>query len=684
MNSRLCDKILRREARSITVWLLAFLTMTSAWCQSDVGAKRTEASSPTPAFTIKSAHPRILLGNPQAKERLTRVLNSRATSGSLFRSQVDAQLAGTSVYAFQPWYAALMFQLTGERRYALYAIEATDGFVIAEERRIESGEKAAVAGNSYLHAGQYVGNVALVYDWCHDLLTSRQRERWIAYANQAVSNIWNHRQARWGAVSHPWTGWSVDNPSNNYYYSFLRATMLLGLASHRENPEAQRWIDQFRTSKLEKQLLPTFNRDLQGGGSREGTGYGTALRGLWQLYDWWERSTGEGIAALTPHTRASMAHMMHSVTPTLDQLVPTGDHTRDASAALFDYHREYLLILMALFPDDRLSGVAASMLEQSSVPQMKNKFMHYADFMYEQPELRPRPLGDLATSYWAPGTGQFMLRSAWERSATFANFICGPYSESHAHRDQGSFLIFKGGWLAIDPNIYSRSGIDQDEELHNLVRIEHDGKTIRQNYDTSCAMKALTDTEVFAYASADVSPVYAKNNVVKKLEREFVFVKPNIFVVLDRAETSQATRKTWTLNLPGEPRVEGRTIKYANGKNRLDVHLLSPATSELVVHDWPEIRKSVRSGTRVDVSDYGKTTHFLHVLSLDGAVETTEVLNAAGVIGARIKLRDGATINVGFSINGRGGNLHVSTADRRVLADRPFPSTVEPASLFVN
>ncbi len=56
--------------------------------------------------------------------------------------------------------------------------------------------------------------------------------------------------------------------------------MMLGLASFGENPQAQTWIDQFRTVKMENQLFPTFNRDLVGGGSREGTGYGTAMKNL--------------------------------------------------------------------------------------------------------------------------------------------------------------------------------------------------------------------------------------------------------------------------------------------------------------------------------------------------------------------------------------------------------------------
>jgi hypothetical protein len=328
----------------------------------------TRATSATPS--IASAHPRVLLQDARYRDCLRQLLAEGTPGASRFKSIVDTQLARGNVYAFQPWYAALMYQLTGKVAYADHAVSRTEAFVASEEALIAANQRAKVAGDSYLEVGQTIGNLALVYDWCHDRLTPEQRSRWVAYANQAVWNVWHPREARWGGATYAWTGWSVDNPSNNYYYSFLRATMLLGLASHGENPQAQDWIDQFRRVKLENELFPTFSRDLAGGGSREGTGYGTAMKNLFELYDWWERSTTERIANRTPHTLASMAHTMHSIVPTLDRLAPTGDHARDSTAALFDYHRQYLQVLMALFPGDRLAGTAKSLLAASSVPRM--------------------------------------------------------------------------------------------------------------------------------------------------------------------------------------------------------------------------------------------------------------------------------------------------------------------------
>ena len=124
---------------------------------------------------------------------------------------------------------------------------------------------------------------------------------------------------------------------------------------------------------------------------------------------------------------------------------------------------------------------------------MANGFEAWADFLYDQSDLPAQPLSRLPTAHWGSGTGQLSVRSAWTTDATYSNLICGPYTQSHAHRDQGSFVLFKGHWLAFDENIDSHSGLAQGEAAHNLVRIEKRGAVVGQRDDASCAMVALAN-----------------------------------------------------------------------------------------------------------------------------------------------------------------------------------------------
>lgn len=672
-----------------------FRLITLLWLATvaDCGQPRAYAATSPPLtqggdaraadYQVAKQRPRILLADPILKTRLQTAMTQPNPAALKFRHMVNDQLSGRPTYGFQPWFAALMYQIKGDPDFAEFAVRETDQFVAQEEARIAGGQAALVAGDSYLEVGDMVGNVAIVFDWCFDRLTPSQRARWLAYANQAVFNVWHPREASWNGKRFPWTGWSIDNPSNNYHYSFLRATMLLGLASLGESPHAQGWLTRFREDKIERQLLPTFNRDLAGGGSREGTGYGTAQKNLFKLYYWWAHSTGEDLARRTPHSLASMAHMLHSMTPTLDRLAPTGDHARDASAALFDYHREYLLILSALFPQERLSGVALQALRQSSVPEMKSGFMFLADVLYERPATGPYQLADLSTTYWASGTGQLMMRSSWDKGATFANLICGPYTESHAHRDQGSFVLYAHQWLATDANLYSRSGIRQDEANHNLVRFERQGQPVKQTYDSRCALDALADTPDYTYALARITPVYSQEPGIQKVEREWVFIKPGVVVILDRVRFAKpVTAAIWTLNLPGPAVLEGDMLKWVGQGDQLEVLRLAPSGLTTHSQSMASQDRDYSAGMRMDVRSEQTDTRFLHVLSVNGAVQSARRLDAVGQTGAEVKLADGRQVRLYFSNDATGGTMTLQAPDGSQTVSGPLPRTVASPPLF--
>ena len=322
----------------------------------------------------------------------------------------------------------------------------------------------------------------------------------------------------------------------------------------------------------------------------------------------------------------------------------------------------------------------------SSVPRMANYFMYYSDFLYDQTDLPAQPLTNLATAYWGSGTGQFPMRSSWARDAAFANFICGPYSESHAHHDQGSFVLFKGNWLAYDSNVASASGIEQDENLHNLVRIEQNGTVMRQREGApQCQMLALTETANYAYGVARVTPIYNGVAGVVKVEREFLFLKPGTFVVMDRVQTSgTGMRRVWTLNTPVAPTVSGDNFSVVSGGNRLDVTRLSPAGLTTQVNAWSG-SGIVSSGSRIDVADSnGDSSVFLHVMGTDGSVTSSARSDGTGQTGAQVTMSNGRTATVRFSTAGTGGTLEIRDAAGTVLTTGTLPTTVQAPAMFVN
>lgn len=610
-------------------------------------------------------HPRILLNGGRLPE-LQAVAADGGVAVTRFRQTVDSAVGGANVYAFSPWNAALWRHVSGTTSYCTWAVQRVDTFVTSEEALIMQNQRATVAGDSYLEVGEHIGNLALVYDWCFAQTTPTQRSRWIAYANQAVWNVWNHTQARWGTGSFPWTGWSVTNPVNNYYYSFLRATVLLGLATWGENPQAAQWVQQFRTAKIAGELVPTFQRDLAGGGSREGTGYGTAMRSLFELYDLWEATTGERLADLTPHARASSLYLLHSVVPTLDRLAPIGDHARDSTAALFDYHRAYALVLARLYRGTPEAGVLIDFVNRCSVPAVTQLFQRWVDFLY-QPTQAPKPLADLALTYHGAGTGHVFSRSSWTSDATWVHFTAGPYTESHAHRDQGQLLLFKREWLGFDANMASRSGINQEEHFHNLVRLERNGTFLRQREGAGPAqLYGLADDAEFTWMAGDLAPAYAPADGVAKLEREVLFVRPNVVVVFDRFAGAPGGGTAmppltghWHFSSPIAPMASGASVSLMGAQTTLSAQRIHPASlAAATVATWPSLAPETTSGHRFTWTA-SQGTPFLVVLSLDGAVSSATASDVSGQRGVEVVLANGRSFTARFSEQGRGGSLEL-------------------------
>ncbi|RYE74696.1 MAG: hypothetical protein EOO80_16730, partial [Oxalobacteraceae bacterium] len=253
-----------------------------------------------------------------------------------FKGWVDSAVNGSPGYAFAAIEAAMMYQLSPEAKYCTLAVRMVEEQVSSAEATIASGGRPEVSGDSYLEVGPMIADLSMTLRTCSATISTSQRTRWSAYAEQAIWNVWNHDNARWGGRSFPWSGWSTDNPGNNYYYSFVEATMYWALASGNMT-----WINDLRDRRLP--ALQAYFANLPGGGSSEGTGYGTAHMRLFAIYHLWQSATGIDLANANPHTTDSVYYWINATVPTLDRFAPIGDQSRNSVPELYDYHRRLVL-----------------------------------------------------------------------------------------------------------------------------------------------------------------------------------------------------------------------------------------------------------------------------------------------------------------------------------------------------
>ncbi len=512
-----------------------------------------------------------------------------------FVAYVDRALAGNPDYGFSPYDVMIRYSMCGTAKYADFAIAQVDTQVASEETAIAAGQTPDIAGDSYLYVGEQIASLALTYDWASSRLSQSQKTRWKAYADQAIYNVWNPSQAKWGTVSKPWSGWSINDPGNNYHYSFLKATMYWAVAS-----QNQQWLDFIKQQKATP--LYEYFAKLPGGGSLEGTGYGTSHKSLFEIYGFWKSATGADLAVQSTHCINSIDYWIHATVPTLQRFAPIGDQARVSDAPIYDYQCALVERAVLLNPGTPQAGRGMWWLDNISIRQMSGTF-NLRDNIYKLPDAAQKPT---ALAYFSPGVGDLFARTSWDTAAAWIHVKAGLYNQSHAHQDQGTVEIYCKTWLAVTENMNTHSGIEQGTEVHNvLLFVSKDAAdTIEQEQSDSASKLNIQDDGAVLSAAADLSNMYRKEPRVQAWRRSVIFDRPeNTVTIRDTFSVRSGVNALWQINAPVKPLAQGDSIVAG----ALVVKPLD-ADAQARIAEWNKIRNDAswtseyRSGWKIELT----------------------------------------------------------------------------------
>jgi len=521
-----------------------------------------------------------------------------------FTSYVDRALAGEPDYGYTPADAVVLYARTGTKKYLTAAIAQVDRSVRAAQRDIAAGDAPYIASDSYLEVGPLVEELALAYDWGHHLLSPKQRTRWLEYGDQAISNVWSPDTATWGdapAGDFYWSGWSINNPGNNYNFSFLQATELWAVATQHRG-----WMQFLQDRKFP--LLEDYYAQIEGGGSREGTGYGTAQGRLWANARTWAEATGEHLDAVETHARQSVDYWVNATVPTLDLFAPVGDLSRESFPNLYDYQENLVREAAMAAPGTPQADRALWWIAHNSVPDTMNNSFNLRGALLRPDGSATKPT---ALTYAAPGVGQFFARTSTGTDATWLAVVAGPYDESHAHMEQGSFTLYDGQFLAVTANVWSHSGLQgngQDDPngngdlgtgVGNMLRFDAADGTVPQNNDVEDSSSTMTTSSAggTVVIDADLAPAYSSSaELVQGWTRHLALTDGHLEVT-DACAVAPGVTPVWQLQVPEQPTIT-QTGRVRAGALRLtfdpayDVHLV----------DLSAINEDLLSGWRVELT----------------------------------------------------------------------------------
>ncbi|HEU4981213.1 MAG TPA: heparinase II/III family protein, partial [Acidobacteriaceae bacterium] len=162
--------------------------------------------------------------------------------------------------------------------------------------------------------------------------------------------------------------------------------------------------------------------------------------------------------------------------------------------------------------------------------------------------------------------GSAVLRSGWGPDATVISLRVGPWF-NHEHHDEGSFQVAAFGQTLVKEAGYAAYYTDphyQDYFTqaagHNTLLIDGDAfsqQAFHGRYWPGFQHPQFSASLLgagFDYLNADLTSAY--DGRLQSYTREYVFLKPDILIIHDRARSAEPHQFSWLLHTSGEAKVE--------------------------------------------------------------------------------------------------------------------------------
>jgi hypothetical protein len=568
---------------------------------------------------------------------------------------------------------SLCWHATGEAKHARAAVRYAralldDRFQVGDGK----GGNDVVRHDSGYGIRTFGAYTALAYDWLRGApgagadLRRRSIERLDAWLS------WYER-----------SGYLADHPLANYFWGYLTALSLAGLAVGDDHPAGARWRESARRL-LETKVVPTFRKHLRGGGWPEGWQYGEYVALEASLISEAHRTRlGVDLAKELGWFGDVVRHHVHALAPDRKSVHGGGTWGERPSRP------SALAVLASTLVLDRLDphrSAHARWLADHALPPLTRE-QAWVALLADRPDAPRRdPRAGEPASRSLEGTGLTFMRSDWSDSAVWITFQAGPrLTPDHQHKDQGHFELTRGkDWLLVDGG-NSEGGATIN---HNSLLIDDGGRLITYSpnqgvWGTEVATTRYGDDGRAVVVTGEIADAWApacvregcSERAVNRATRTLVYVRPALLVVEDRVELADAdTRATWAAHVTSAPSFADRRASAVTGDSRVDITVLSPDGAKLGAvrepnggGDGPHRASSPWGAMwRVEVSSAtgSERRRFLHWITTDAkaarAPDRPRRIAGSGLDGA-IGDAPGGRVGIVFSETTDGGEIDLGT-----------------------
>ena len=348
------------------------------------------------------------------------------------------------------------------------------------------------------------------------------------------------------------------------------------------------WFDFLQTQKFGP--LMDYYAALPGGGTREGTGYGTALNNLFGNYIYWKASTGEDLAGLTPHTRETIDYWVHATVPTRDRFAPIADLSRESIPNLYDYHENLVHEAVVLSAGTPQARRGTWWLQHNSVNGVASVFNIAGDLLpYPDAPSAPTDL-----MYHARRRGRAVRANELGHRRRVAGVRRRQVRPVARPPGPGLVHVLQGRLAGGDQQhlVAQRHPPGSGRQQRDPLRAEH-GAVIPQNQsDTRGVDHDSVDRRRRDDVSADLTNAYSASRDVVQSWTRTLELSGDVLRVTDACSVAPGVRPIFQLQVPALPVLQADGSIQAGG---LHIVLLQPANATFVAMDPPSIRAGIAS-----------------------------------------------------------------------------------------
>ena len=417
--------------------------------------------------------------------------------------------------------------------------------------------------------GHLLTGAAVAYDWLYGELTDAERA--------TVRNALAREAQLQFEASTTGRGYWRNQFLQNHGHVNLAGLAFAAVALHGEDERTTQWLA--LADWFFENVFAVSNTD---GTSVEGLSYGAyALEFCMRYAELAKRFLGRDYYADNAWFARWPDYLIHSTLPVMSKrnwAMTFGDSPRAAESHL-PVHTMYRIA-------SRYSNGHAQWMGNALADMLGLHRSPHLCILWHDPSVKPIPRDQLPTMGHMTDTGQVMMRSGWGNDAVLMGLHSGPWQghdldgkvtrdlgTAHAHPDINSFQIYAyGQWLAIDPlYTYRKRTANHSTVLVNGAGQLGEGslwfnaKDALTHSHTASVLTAESHAD-YDYVAVDGTGAYHPGLGLKRFVRHVVFVKPDVFVIIDDLQakpTGVMMRYPWdTLELQAMA-TGGRNVPYA-------------------------------------------------------------------------------------------------------------------------